>query len=72
MFVSKERFMKKVTQKQVRDWMVQLAQSQGFYGRLLRDFNNAEAYVRRNFMSALHENKVHSIIDFVIYIEEEE
>ena len=45
--------MKKLTQKEVRSWMVQLAQSQGFYGRLLRDFNNAEAYVRRNFMSVL-------------------
>ena len=61
--------MKKITQKQVREWMVELAKSQGFYGRLLRDFNNAEAYVRRNFMSALHENKVQDSLDFVMYIE---
>lgn len=61
--------MKKLTQKEVRSWMVQLAQSQGFYGRLLRDFNNAEPYVRRNFMSALHENKVQDSLDFVMYIE---
>ena len=61
--------MKKITQKQVRSWLVSLAQSQGFYGRLLRDFNNAEAYVRKNFMSALHENKVQDMFDFVMYIE---
>ena len=61
--------MKKVTQKQVREWMVELAKSQGFYGRLLRYFNNAEAYVRRNFMSALHENKVQDMFDFIMYIE---
>ena len=61
--------MKKLTQKEVRSWMVSLAKSQGFYGRLLRDFNNAEAYVRRNFMSALHENKVQDMFDFIMYIE---
>jgi hypothetical protein len=61
--------MKKLTQKEVRRWLVSLAQSQGFYGKLLRDFNNAEAYVRRNFMSALHENKVKDMFDFVMYIE---
>ena len=61
--------MKKITQKQVREWLEMLAQSQGFYGRLLRDFNNAESYVRRNFMSALHENKVQNSLDFVMYIE---
>lgn len=63
--------MKKVTQKQVREWMVELAKSQGFYGRLLREFNEVDAKLRRKFMNCLHEHKVHSIIDFVIYIEEE-
>jgi hypothetical protein len=61
--------MKKVTQKQVREWMVALAKSQGFYGRLLREFNEVDAHVRRKFMNALHENKVHSILDFVTFIE---
>ena len=61
--------MKKLTQKEVRSWLEMLAQSQGFYGRLLRDFNNAEPYVRRNFMSALRENKVQDSLDFVMYIE---
>ena len=61
--------MKNLTQKEVRSWLVSLAQSQGFYGRLLSDFNNAEACVRRNFMSALRENKVQDMFDFVMYIE---
>lgn len=62
--------MKKVTQKEVRGWMVELAKYQGFYGRLLREFDAVDAKLRRKFMNCLHENKVHSIIDFVIYIEE--
>ena len=36
--------------------MVELAQSQGFYGRLLQVFNATDA-------------KVHSILDFVTYID---
>ena len=64
--------MKKITQKEVRSWMVELAKTQGFYGRLLREFNEVDAKLRRKFMNCLHENNVHSIINFVIYIEEEE
>ena len=64
--------MKKLTQKEVRSWLVELAKSRGFYGRLLREFNEVDAKLRRKFMNCLHENKVHSIIDFMIYIEEEE
>lgn len=61
--------MKKLTQKEVRSWMVQLAQSQGFYGRLLQEFDAVDDKLRRKFMNCLHENKVHSILDFVTYIE---
>ena len=64
--------MKKVTQKEVRSWIVELAKTQGFYGRLLREFDAVDAKLRRKFMNCLHENKVHSIINFVTYIEEEE
>lgn len=63
--------MKKVTQNQVREWIVELAKSQGFYGRLLREFDEVDAKIRRKFMNCLHKNKVQSILDFVIYIEEE-
>ena len=50
--------MKKVTQKQVRGWMVQLAKSQGYYGRLLHAFNATDAKVRRNFINDLHKKMV--------------
>ena len=62
--------MKKVTQKQVHDWMVQLAKSQGYYGRLLHAFNAADAKVRRNFMNDLHKKMVIAIWDFIAYCEE--
>ena len=41
--------MKKVTQKQVRDWMVQLAKSQGFYGSLLRGWDSALPLARKEY-----------------------
>ena len=62
--------MKKVTQKQVREWMVQLAQSQGFYGRLLRNWDSALPLARREFMKSLHRHMVIEIWDFISYCEE--
>lgn len=64
--------MKKVTQKEVRSWMVELAKSQGLYGRLLREFDAVDARLRRKFMKCLHEHKVHSMLDFAVYIEGDE
>jgi hypothetical protein len=61
--------MKKVTQKQVREWMVQLSKSQGFYGRLLRDWDEATPAGRRNVISELYRLQVKDIYDFVMYIE---
>jgi hypothetical protein len=61
--------MKKLTQKEVRSWLVSLAQSQGFYGRLLRDWDEAAPAGRRNVMRELHSLQVKDIYDFVIYIE---
>lgn len=64
------RVMKKLTQKEVRSWMVQLAQSQGFYGRLLRNWDNALPLARREFMKSLHRHMVIEIWDFIAYCEE--
>lgn len=61
--------MKKITQKQVREWLSYLSQSQGFYGRLLRDWDEAEPAGRRNVISELYRLQVKDIYDFVIYIE---
>lgn len=61
--------MKKITQKEVRSWMASLAKSQGFYGRLLRDWDEAAPAGRRNVMKELSSLGVKDIYDFVIYIE---
>ena len=61
--------MKKLTQKEVRSWMVSLAKSQGFYGRLLHDWDDATPAGRRNVMRELNSLQVKDIYDFVIYIE---
>ena len=45
--------MKKITQKQVREWLSYLSRSQGFYGRLLRDWDEAAPAGRRNVISQL-------------------
>ena len=62
--------MKKLTQKQVRNWMVQLSKSQGFYGRLLRNWDGALPLARREFMKSLHQHMVIEIWDFIAFCEE--
>lgn len=62
--------MKKLTQKEVRSWMVALAKSQGLYGRLLRDWDSASPLARREFMKSLHRHMVIEIWDFIAYCEE--
>ena len=59
----------KLTQKMVKGWMQQLAQSQGSYGRLLRDFEEADATTRKNFMGWLRSQDVETITQFVFAIE---
>ena len=61
--------MKKLTQKEVRSWMVSLAKSRGLYGQLLRDWDGAAPAGRRNVISELYRLQVKDIYDFVIYIE---
>lgn len=62
--------MKKLTQKEVRSWMVQLAKSQGFYETMLRGWDSALPLARREFMKSLHRHMVIEIWDFIAYCEE--
>lgn len=62
--------MKKLTQKEVRSWMVQLAQSRGFYETMLCGWDNALPLARREFMKSLHRHMVIDIWDFIAYCEE--
>lgn len=47
------------------EWCSQLAQSQGFYGRLLRDFYENEEYLN-NIVEAFDGR---DMLDFVLFIE---
>ena len=58
-----------ITQKLVREWLVYLSQSQGFYGRFLRDWDEANPKGRREVMKALKKEDVNDIYDFVIWME---
>ena len=59
----------KLTQKMVKGWMQQLARSQGSYGRMLRDFEEADAITRKNFVAWLRAQNVETITQFVFAIE---
>lgn len=58
-----------ITQKLVREWLVYLSHSQGFYGRFLRDWDAADPSGRRNVIKALKKEGVSDIYDFVIWME---
>ena len=53
----------------VKGWMQQLARSQGSYGRMLRDFEEADAITRKNFVAWLRSQDVETITQFVFAIE---
>lgn len=59
----------RLTQKTVKDWMMTLSCSKGYYGRLLYDFTHADAVQRRDFMKNLTIAKVRDILSFVEYCE---
>lgn len=58
-----------ITQKLVREWLAYLSKSQGFYGRFLRDWDEADPSGRRNVMKDLKKEGVGDIYDFVIWME---
>ena len=53
----------------VKGWMQQLARSQGSSGRMLRDFEEADAITRKNFVAWLRSQDVETITKFVFAIE---
>lgn len=60
----------RLTQKMVKEWMMILSCSQGYYGRLLYDFTtHTDAEGRRDFMKKLRQAKVTDIHSFVEYCE---
>lgn len=51
-----------MNREQILDCLQELAQSQGFYGRLLRDMSE-------EFLSELEAQKFGDMLDLVLYIE---
>lgn len=47
-----------------------LAKSQGLYGRLLRDIENAPEDVREEYLSKLERQNFKEPVDLVLYLEE--
>lgn len=54
---------------EIREVFKQLAMSQGFYGRLLRQIDEADEEARENFWKDLEEQNFKDAVDVVMYIE---
>lgn len=54
---------------EIREVFKQLAMSQGFYGRLLRQIDEADEDVRENFWKDLEDQNFKDSLDLILYIE---
>lgn len=54
---------------EIREVFKQLAMSQGFYGRLLRQVDEADEEARENFWNDLEEQNFKDSVDLILYIE---
>lgn len=54
---------------EIREVFKQLAMSQGFYGRLLRQIDEADEDVRENFWKDLEDQNFKDSVDLILYIE---
>ena len=51
-------------------WLHSLAQSQGFYGRMLRDFMNLTEESQNDFVEYVNSHNVVDCLDFILLIEQ--
>ena len=54
---------------EIREVFEQLAMSQGFYGRLLRQIDEADEEARERFWEDLEEQNFKDSLDLILYIE---
>lgn len=54
---------------EIREVFKQLAMSQGFYGRLLRQIDEADEEARENFWKDLEDQNFKDSVDLILYIE---
>ena len=58
-----------LTRKEIRAFFRTLANSQGFYGRLLRDIDSLDAEQADDFWSHLEAQRFTDTVDIVLYLE---
>lgn len=58
-----------LTRKEIRAFFRTLANSQGFYGRLLRDIDNLDAKQADDFWNYLEAQRFTDAVDIVLYLE---
>jgi hypothetical protein len=58
-----------MNREQILETFRQLAQSQGFYGRLLTQIDNANEEDREEFLCNLEEQNFSDVVDLVLYLE---
>lgn len=58
-----------MNREQILEAIQSLAKSQGFYGRLLQQINEAEEDVREGFLSELEFKNFKDTVDLVLYLE---
>lgn len=59
-----------ITYSDIESWVASLAQSKGFYGRLLRDLQETDDETRQSFVNAVNQAGVKDSVDFVMFIEQ--
>lgn len=58
-----------MNREEIREVFKQLAMSQGFYGRLLRQIDEADEEARENFWKDLEDQNFKDSVDLILYIE---
>ena len=61
--------MSKMNKEQIMETIRKLAESQGFYGRILRIIESSSEETREALLKGLEEQDLHDAIDLINYLE---
>lgn len=61
--------MSKMNKEQIMETIRKLAESQGFYGRILRILESSSEETREALLKGLEEQDLHDAIDLINYLE---
>lgn len=59
-----------ITPDVLESWIAELAQSQGFYGRMLRDWHAMPIGMRLGYCKYLNSKGITDILDFILEVEQ--